>query len=312
MSDAGARLGPGAASRPATLAPTVRSAISWPAESRRAAVRPRAKRRLTPWHVLCATAAATYCLIFAPIIVTATVSFNSVNQSRFPPIGFSLRWWREAFDPRWLQPLALSIELAAAAAVVATLLGLPLAFGLVRHRFPGRSLIATLSLGPLALPSLVTGIALLQMLNLAGVGALYGFPALLIGHVVICLPFTVRTGAISLQGMPPRVEQAAFSLGASPVRVLFLVTLPLIKSGVFAGAVFAFIQSFTDYSVSLFLARPGASPISVTILGFLDYGFAPTLAAVAVITLIVPLVLIAIVQHFFRIGDFIYGSNSHG
>ena len=140
---------------------------------------------------------------------------------------------------------------------------------------------------------------------------LYGFPALLIGHVVICLPFTVRTSAISLMGMPPRVEHAAFSLGATPVRVLLWVTLPLIKSGVFAGGVFAFIQSFTDYSVSLFLARPGAKPISVTILGFLDYGFTPTLAAVAVITLTVPLVLIGVVQHFFRIGDFIYGSTGN-
>jgi putative spermidine/putrescine transport system permease protein len=113
-------------------------------------------------------------------------------------------------------------------------------------------------------------------------------------------------------GMPARVEHAAFSLGASPIRVLLWVTLPLIKSGVFAGAVFAFIQSFTDYSVSLFLARPGAKPISVTILGFLDYGFAPTLAAVAVITLTVPLVLIGVVQHFFRIGDFIYGPTRNG
>jgi putative spermidine/putrescine transport system permease protein len=250
--------------------------------------------------------------IFAPIVVTAAVSFNSVNQSRFPPIGFSLRWWQQAFDPRWLQPLLFSIELAVAAAVVSTLLGLPLAFGLVRHRFPGRDLIATLSLGPLALPALVTGIAILQMLNLIGLSFLYGFPALLIGHVVICLPFTVRTGAISLQGLPPRVEQAAASLGASPSRVLLLVTLPLIKSGVFAGAVFAFIQSFTDYSVSLFLAAPGASPISVTILSFLDYGFAPTLAAVAVITLLVPLALIGVVQRFFRIGDFIYGTAANG
>ncbi len=268
--------------------------------------------RLTPWHALCATAAVTYLFILAPIVVTAAVSFNAANQSRFPPVGFSLSWWREAFDPRWLQPLAFSLELAAASAVAATSLGLPLAFGLVRHRFPGRQLIATLSLGPLALPALVTGIAILQVLNLAGAGGLYGFPALLVGHVVICLPFTVRTSAISLQGMPARVEQAAFSLGASPLRVLLLVTLPLIKSGVFAGAVFAFIQSFTDYSVSLFLARPGASPISVTILGFLDYGFTPTLAAVAVITLTVPLALIGIVQHFFRIGDFIYGSGGHG
>jgi putative spermidine/putrescine transport system permease protein len=156
------------------------------------------------------------------------------------------------------------------------------------------------------------GIALLQALNMAGVEALYGFPALVIGHCVICLPFTVRTTAISLQAMPPRIEQAAYSLGATPIEVLLRVTLPLIKSGVFAGAVFAFIQSFTDYSVSLFLSKPGASTISVTILGFLDYGFTPTLASVAVITLAVPLILIGVVQHYFRVGDFIYGPSGHG
>lgn len=269
-------------------------------------------RRFGPWHALSAAAAAVYVFIFAPIVVTAAVSFNAANQSRFPPVGFSLRWWREALDPRWLQPLTFSIELAAISALVATILGMGLAFGLVRHRFPGRDLVATLSLGPLALPALVTGIALLQLLNLAGVGALYGFPALVIGHVVICLPFTVRTTAIGLQALPPRVEHAAYSLGATPMAALFRVTLPLIKSGVFAGAVFAFIQSFTDYSVSLFLSKPGASTISVTILGFLDFGFTPTLAAIAVITMIVPLVLIGIVQHFFRVGDFIYGSGTHG
>jgi putative spermidine/putrescine transport system permease protein len=271
---------------------------------------------MRPWNALRGIVALLYVFIFGPIVITAAVSFNSVNQSRFPPIGFSLRWWSEAFTQRWMQPLLFSVELAALVSVIATAVGLPLAYGLVRHRFPGRQLLVSLSLGPLLLPTLVTGISLLQMLQVTGLGFLFGFPALLIGHVVICLPFSVRTIAISLQAMPGRVEQAAMSLGASPARVLFEVTLPLIKSGVFAGAVFAFIQSFTDYSVSLFLSRAGMQPISVTILSFLQFGFAPTLAAVAVLTLLVPLALIGVVQRFFRIGDFIYGAqgskSAHG
>ncbi len=112
--------------------------------------------------------------------------------------------------------------------------------------------------------------------------------------------------------MPGRVELAAANLGASPTRVFLMVTLPLIKSGLFAGAVFAFIQSFTDYSMSLFLAAPSIKPISVTILGYLEFGFTPTLAAVAVLTLIVPAALILVVQRFFRIGDFIYGPSTRG
>ena len=90
------------------------------------------------------------------------------------------------------------------------------------------------------------------------------------------------------------------------------VVLPLIKSGIFAGATFAFVQSFTDYSVSLFLSSADAQPITITILTFIEFGFTPTLAAVAVITLVVPLLLVLAVQHFFRVGDYIYGGAVRG
>ncbi len=265
-----------------------------------------------PWTALRGLVGLIYLFMLAPILITAAVSFNAVNQSRFPPVGFSLRWWAEALSPRWLQPLGFSVKLALLAAVITTLLGMPLAFGLTRYRFPGREALIALSLGPLALPALVTGIGLLQLLQISGFGFLLGFPALLIAHVIICLPFSVRTVAIGLQAMPTKVEQAAASLGATPIVVFREVTLPLIKSGLFAGASFAFIQSFTDYSISLFLSRAGMQPISVTILSFLDYGFAPTLAAVSVISMLTPLVLLLLVQRFFRIGDFVYGAGSGG
>lgn len=267
--------------------------------------------RALPWNALRGLVALLYAFLLLPILITVSVSFNAVNQSKFPPLGFSLRWWADAMSARWLQPLAFSIELGLITAVISALIGMPLAFGLVRHRFPGRTLLTTLALGPLALPALVTGIGLLQFLQAAGLDFLFGFPALLIGHVVICLPFSVRCIAISLRAMPPNLEHAALSLGATPNVVLREIILPLIKSGVFAGAVFAFIHSFTDYSISLFLSRPGLQPVTITILSFLEYGFAPTLAAVAALTLVVPLILIAIVQRVFRIGDFLYAEKSN-
>ena len=107
--------------------------------------------------------------------------------------------------------------------------------------------------------------------------------------------------------LPPNVELAAASLGASRARTLWHVVLPLIKTGIVAGAVFAFVHSFTDVNLSLFLVRPGEQPITVKILGFLEYGFAPTLAAVSVITLLLPLVLVAVVEKLSGLGDFIYG-----
>ena len=260
-----------------------------------------------PWALLCTAVTLVYVFSLAPILITAAVSFNATNRSFFPPRGFSLRWWERAWAPEWIDPLLFSLKLGSLTAILSTLLALPLAFALYRYRFRGREALVALTLGPLMLPTLVTGVALLQFLQTIGLREYIGFAALLIGHVVICMPFAVRTVAVSLHTLPPNVELAAASLGATRWRTLRHVVFPLIKSGVVAGAVFAFIHSFTDVNLSIFLARPGELPITVKILGFLEFGFAPTLAAVSVITLLLPLILVVIVQRVSGLGDFIYG-----
>ncbi|HVF64262.1 MAG TPA: ABC transporter permease [Casimicrobiaceae bacterium] len=262
---------------------------------------------MTPWSALRAVVVLVYVFMLGPILITAAVSFNATNRSLFPPRGFSLQWWERALSAEWIDPLLFSLKLGTLTAVIATLLALPLAFALTRHRFPGREAMTALTLGPLMLPALVTGVGLLQLFQYAGAREQIGFTALLVGHVVICLPFAVRTVAISLHALPGNLELAAASLGASRARTLLHVVFPLIKSGVIAGALFAFVHSFTDVNLSLFLARPGEQPITVKILGFLEFGFAPTLAAVSVITLLLPLVLVVLVERTTGLGDFIYG-----
>jgi putative spermidine/putrescine transport system permease protein len=264
------------------------------------------------WALLCVVVALVYLFSLGPILITAAVSFNETNRSLFPPRGWSLRWWQRALGPEWLDPLWFSLKLGTITAVLSTALALPLAFALHRYRFRGREALIALALGPLMLPTLVTGVALLQMFQYAGFREAIGFSALLAGHLVICLPFAVRTVTISLQTLPPNVELAAASLGATPWATLRHVVFPLIKSGLIAGAVFAFIHSFTDVNLSLFLARPGEQPITVKILAFLEFGFAPTLAAVSVITLLLPLALVAIVERVSGLGDFIYGERHGG
>src|SRR5262249_12851556 len=160
-----------------------------------------------------------------------------------------------------------------------------------RYDFPGKAVVRAITLGPLILPTLVTGIALLQFLSLIGLGRWMGFWALLIGHVVICLPFSVRTVAVSLAAMPGNLENAAASLGATRSDVLRHVPLPLIAPGTMAGMIFAFVHSFDDVNLSLFIARPGERPLTVAILAFLDFGFAPTLAAVSILSMLIPLAL---------------------
>lgn len=260
-----------------------------------------------PWALLRAFVVFVYAFSLGPILITAAVSFNATNRSFFPPRGFSLQWWERAFAPEWLDPLLFSIKLGSLTAVIGTALALPLAFALYRYRFRGRQALIALTLGPLMMPTLVTGVGLLQLFQQLGLREQLGFTGLLVGHVVICMPFAVRTVSVSLQTLPPNVELAAASLGATRIATLRWVVLPLVKTGVIAGAVFAFIHSFTDVNLSIFLARPGETPITVKILGFLEFGFAPTLAAVSVITLLVPLALVAIVERVSGLGDFIYG-----
>jgi putative spermidine/putrescine transport system permease protein len=161
-------------------------------------------------------------------------------------------------------------------------------------------------LSPLILPQIVTGAALLQFFALVGLRDLLGFPALLLGHVVVTLPYAIRTVMVSLHGLDPRLEWAAQDLGADPVRTFLRVTLPLIKNGVFAGFVFAFIVSFNDVPISLFLGRPGNVPIPIAILGHVESRFDPAVAAVAVITIAIVLALIAVAERFARVSEFIY------
>ena len=258
------------------------------------------------WIALRVVVVAVYAFMLGPILITAAVSFNASNRSLFPPRGFSLQWWGRALSWEWIDPLLFSLKLGLAAGACSTLLALPLAFALVRHDFRGRTALLALTLGPLLLPALVTGAGLLQLFQYVGLRDSIGLPALLCGHVVICLPFAVRTTAISLQSLPPNLEHAAASLGAPPWRVQAHVILPLIKNGIVAGAVFAFIHSFTDVNLSLFLARPGETPINVKILGFLEFGFAPTLAAVSVLTIAIPLALVIALQRATGLGDFLY------
>ena len=267
---------------------------------------------MRPWTALKLLVAMIYVFVLGPILITAAVSFNAGAQSMFPPRGFSLRWWGEALGPQWSQPLLFSLALSSLVAVLATLMGVPLAFAMQRYRFRGRAIISAAALGPLILPSLLTGIALLQFLTVIGLGSWIGFWALLVGHLVICLPFSVRTVAVSLQTLPGNVEPAAASLGAPPWAVLRHVTLPLALPGALAGAIFAFVHSFDDVNLSLFVARPGERPLTVTIMSFLEFGFAPTLAAVSILSMLIPLAVVALFGRFVGIGNFLYQEHGRG
>jgi putative spermidine/putrescine transport system permease protein len=166
--------------------------------------------------------------VILPIAVPIAVSFSAGEFLTFPPQGFSLRWYERALgNAEFLDALWLSVELAAVAAAGALLLGVPAAWVLVRHRLPGRAAVQGLMLSPLIFPMLVTGIALLQFFTILGFRN--AFVNLAIAHILITVPYVVRTVSASLILLDTRIEEAARVLGASDGEVFRRVTLPLIS-----------------------------------------------------------------------------------
>mgnify|MGYP001167115063 FL=1 len=242
----------------------------------------------------------------APVIVVFLTSLSPSPFLEFPPSGISFRWWNAALTSTWLDPLWFSLRLAVVVSLISTTLGTLAAFAISRGSFRGREMLSTFLLSPLLIPQIVIGVALLQYLSVLHLRSLIGLPALVVGHVVITIPYVLRTVLVSLSGFDIRLEWAARDLGAGPIQTFRYVTLPIVKNGVFAGAVISFIISFNDVPISLFLNRPGQIPIPIRILNYMEYRFDPALAAVAVVTVGIVLILIAIGQRFARVSEYIY------
>ena len=202
-------------------------------------------------RLLGAMNALIYLYLLAPILIVVPVSFSAAAFVVFPPRGLSLRWYANFLTSRELtEALWLSVRLAVTVTLAATVTGTMAALALTRYRLPGREAIRTFLMAPIVLPGIVLGIALLIFLNRTPLAQTFG--GLFAAHLVVALPYVVRTVAATLEGFDRIVEEAAASLGAPPLAVFRTVTLPLIKPGVIAGATFAFITSFDELVVSLF------------------------------------------------------------
>jgi ABC-type spermidine/putrescine transport system permease subunit II len=189
----------------------------------------------------------------APALIVIPVSFNDSQFLQFPPSGFSLRWYEEFFGSDiWMTATARSFLVALATAVIAVVTGTAAAFVLVREQLPGKGLLMSFIMAPLILPRMAVAVALFFFLAKLGLASTPF--ALVIGHSILAIPYVVITVSAVLKRYDRRLDQAASSLGASPARVRWHVTLPLIQSGLFAAGLFAFITSFDDLNIALFVS----------------------------------------------------------
>lgn len=225
-------------------------------------------------------------IIFLPLIFTFYLSVFDETIITFPPRGYTLHWYADIL-PQFGGALRTSLLVALAAAAISLLLGVPASIGLSRYRFPGRSALSTFLLSPLTIPGIAIGLGIyvlaIQIEEWNG-AALAGSMALLIAaHVLIALPWVVRLGLTALANSDPAAEEAAASLGAPPWRVLWRVTLPRMRAGIVAGGLFAFIVSFENLEMTLFLIAPGMTTLPISVLQYLQYHIDPLIAAVAVV-----------------------------
>jgi putative spermidine/putrescine transport system permease protein len=218
--------------------------------------------------------------ILAPIVVVVAASLTDGTLPEFPPRSLSLRWYAHALnEPVFTTAAVNSLWLAAISTICATPLALAAAYGLLRGDFPARDALQTLLLAPLVVPALVIGLAIL--LAFSGLGIRDVGTRLVGAHVLITFPYMVRTILASLARLDPAVEEAARTLGANPFLTFLHVTLPLVRPGVVAGMLFAFIVSFDNVSVSLFLTNARTNTLPLAILNYVEYNFDPSVAAIS-------------------------------
>jgi putative spermidine/putrescine transport system permease protein len=242
-----------------------------------------------------------YVFVLSPLalVLVASLAGRQEHYVVFPPTSLSLEWYLR-LPVEYLRPALLSAGVALAACAISAVLGVLAAFGLVRGRVPGRHLLRAYFNAPLQIPFVVTGIVFLQfyyaiygILGVRLLGSVWG----LIGiHVFITLPYMVATVGAVLERFEPSLEEAALTLGATRWSVLRRVTLPIIRPGILAGGLYAFVISFGDVPASMFVVSERVTTLPVQLFYALEFDYNPALLALSSVVVVVSMALIFAVQ----------------
>jgi putative spermidine/putrescine transport system permease protein len=250
-----------------------------------------------------------FCYLEGPLIVIVFASFNSGAVVHFPPLGFSLRWYHALLDLVHNAPgmksglvdaLLTSLWLGLVSTVGAVVAGTLGAFALHRFRFFGTQVLHQLFLLPLLFPQIVTGIGL--VLWFSQIGSVPTWLRLLLGHLIITLPCVVITVTASLESLDIKLEEAAMNLGATPVATFFLITLPGIRGGVIAGAIFAWLTSLSNFTVTYFLFSGEMQPLPPWLYQDIQYYIDPSVAALSTCVLLITLCVLLTVNRLLALG----------
>lgn len=238
--------------------------------------------------------------VLAPVVFVFLASFQHARYMSFPIEQYSLRWYVEVFaQPEWLRSLRQSLLLAVQATLIVTLAGTMAALAIHYHQFRGKQLLVLAFLSPILLPEILTGLALLFFFASMGWSATYG--ALLLGHVIVALPFVIRMVLTALPNVTQDMEEAAKTLGANEFVTLTKITLPLIGPAIRGGAFFAFAISYNNVMMSLFLSSPRVTPLPIKIWQHLEFVADPTVAAVSTVFLLITFIVMFVLNKLVKV-----------
>ena len=242
------------------------------------------------WFFIRLWALLVYLFMFLPVAVVVLLSFNASQFGSFPMTGLSFRWFIELWEnDAILRAFQTSMILGGLTALISTTLGVLASLALVRYRVPGANMISTMLIAPILVPEVVLAVALLLFLNFLSVNK--SFALLLFGHVIFTLPFVVLVVQARLVSIRRDIEEAAMSLGASPVQTFFEVTLPLMLPAVLAGGLFAFTISFDDITGTLFWKPGGVETVPTQIFAMLRNSISPEINALGTVMIVITVAL---------------------
>ena len=245
--------------------------------------------------LLTAVAVLVFAFLIIPLCIITVTAFGGGSAITFPIDSFSLKWFVNVFTlESFRNSFLTSLEIGLLATVMALLVGVPAAYALARSGMRGRGILKSVFLSPTIVPGIVIGFVLYQFLVLTL--RIPVFTGLLAGHFMVTLPYVIRVVGSSLDQFDFSIEEAAWSLGCPKMKAFFRVVLPNITSGISAAFMLAFINSFNNIPVSMFLSGPGVSTFAATLMNYIEYNYNPTVSAVSVVLMAATMLIMVIVD----------------
>lgn len=264
----------------------------------------------TPWTRLLhrAFVVLMYLFMLSPLIFVVWLSFFKDAILYFPPSGYTLSWYHKAInDSAFVNGFITSFQVAVIASICGVMLGVAAALGIIRYRFRGGNSINTLLLSPLLIPGIVAGVAIylayLRLENVLDMDVVGTYGGLVLAHICLTIPWTVRLVSASMHGLDPSIIEAARNLGAPSGVAFRRITLPMLRPAIVAASLFSFVVSFENLELSLSLVGPGRTTLPIAIMQYLEFNLDPTIAAVSALQILLLGIVMLVTDRFVKLSQ---------